>query len=43
MRMLHWRPYQEISFIEWCGHQVHVILVPEADGWYGEIPILGEA
>jgi hypothetical protein len=31
------------AFVEWCGHQVGVILVPEGDGWYSEIPVLGEA
>jgi hypothetical protein len=30
--MLGWRAYQEISFVEWCGHQIHMILVPEANG-----------
>lgn len=26
-----------------CGHAVEVVLVPEADGWCAELPILGEA
>jgi hypothetical protein len=25
-------PYQVMTFVEWCGHQVKVILVPEGDG-----------
>jgi hypothetical protein len=29
--------------VEWCGHQVEVVLAPEADGTFSEIPILGEA
>ena len=37
------RPYEVLSFIEWCGHGVEVILVPEGDGWLSEIPVLGEA
>jgi hypothetical protein len=34
-------PYQVITFVEWCGHQQEVVLVPEGDGWYSEIPVLG--
>ena len=37
------RPYQVLSFVEWCGHQVEVILVLEGDGWFGEVPVMGEA
>jgi hypothetical protein len=34
-------PYQVITFVEWCGHQQEVVLVPEGDRWYSEIPVLG--
>ena len=37
------RPYQVLSFVEWCGHQQEVVPVPESDGWLSEIPVLGEA
>jgi hypothetical protein len=37
------RPYQVLTFVEWCGHQQEVVLVPERDGWYAEIPVLGVA
>ena len=37
------RPYQVLSFVEWCGHQQEVVLLPEGDGWLSEIPVLGEA
>jgi hypothetical protein len=36
-------PYQVMTFVEWCGHQQEVVLVPEGDGWYAEIPVLGVA
>jgi hypothetical protein len=36
-------PYQVMTFVEWCGHQQEVVLVPEGDGWYSEIPVLGVA
>ena len=39
----HRRPYEVLSLVEWCGHGVEVILVPEGDGWLSEIPVLGEA
>jgi hypothetical protein len=29
--------------VEWCGHQQEVVLVPEGDGWFNEIPVLGVA
>ena len=31
-------PYQVMTFVEWYGHQQEVVLVPEGDGWYSEIP-----
>jgi hypothetical protein len=33
------RPYQVLTFMEWCGHQQEVILAPDGDGWYSEIPV----
>jgi len=38
-----WRPYGLATWVEWCGHQQEVVLVPEGDGWYSEIPVLGVA
>ena len=31
------------TYVSWCGHQQEVILVPEADGMFSEVPILAEA
>jgi len=36
-------PYEVLSFVAWCGHLVEVVLIPEADGTFSEIPILGVA
>jgi len=36
-------PDQVLTFVEWCGHQQEVVLVLDGDGWYSEIPVLGEA
>ena len=36
-------PYQVMTFVGWCGHQQEVVLVPEGDGRYSEIPVLGVA
>ena len=36
-------PYQVIIFVDWCGHQQEVVFVPDGDGWYSEIPVLGES
>jgi len=43
LRVHGWEPYGLATWVEWCGHQVEVILVPEKDGRYDEIPVLGEA
>ena len=36
-------PRSVATWVEWCGHQQEVILVPDGDGWYSEIPVLGVA
>jgi hypothetical protein len=38
-----WHAWAVATWVEWCGHQVEVILVPDGDGWYSEIPVLGSA
>ena len=43
LRQLGWRPYGKASWVNWCGHPVEVILLPDADGSYRTIPIIGEA
>ena len=43
MRLLKLRPYEETSYVNWCGHKVDYIPVPRGDGGCQLIPILGEA
>ena len=43
MRMLKWQVYGVVTVVNWCGHAQEFILLPEADGWCREIPVLGEA
>jgi hypothetical protein len=31
------------TWVERCGHPQEVVLVPEENGWYSEIPVLGVA
>ena len=38
-----WHAWGLATWVEWCGHQVEVVLVPDGDGWYSEIPVLGVA
>ena len=38
-----WHAWGVATWVEWCGHQVEVVQVPEGDGWYSEIPVLGVA
>lgn len=37
-----WHAYRVASCVTWCGHQQDVILVPQDDRWWGDIPVLGE-
>ena len=43
LRMLKRRPYEEATFVNRCGHDQEFVLVPERDGWFGQILVLGEA
>jgi hypothetical protein len=45
LRTQGWQPYGLglATWVEWCGHQQEVVLVPDEDGWYSEIPVLGVA
>ena len=36
-------PWGVATRVSWCGDQVEVVLVPEADGTCSEVSILGEA
>ena len=36
-------PFELFTYVEWCGHQQEIILVPREDGGFGEVPVLGEA
>jgi len=35
--------YEVIRVVAWCGHLREVALVPDAEEWFREIPILGVA
>ena len=43
MRTLDLRAYHLHRACEGCAHQRAVVLVPEGDGWYWEIPVPGVA
>ena len=43
MRLLKLRPYQETSYVNWCGHKVDFISVLRGDGGCKLIPLVGEA
>ena len=43
LRLLREYPFQVVSRVAWCGHQLEVLLVPESREWIGEVPVLGEA
>jgi hypothetical protein len=43
IRAERWHAWSVATWVEWCGHQVEVILVPDVGAWYSEIPVLGVA
>ncbi len=43
LRFYGWQPCQLSSVVEWCGHQVEGILVPDVDGRWRLIVVEGEA
>lgn len=36
-------PLRVQSAVQWCGHPLEVVLVPERNGWLREVPVLGVA
>jgi len=38
--MLKRRPYVVVTSVNWCGHDQEFVLVPERDGWFGQILVL---
>ena len=44
MRMIGWQLCTEAQIVQWCGHDHHYLVVPDADGERAVlVPILGEA
>ena len=44
MRMIGWRLFAEEQIVQWCGHDHHFLVVPDADGERAVlVPIFGEA
>jgi hypothetical protein len=43
LKSYRWQPWQLTSVVEWCGHQIEGIPVPDADGRWRLIVVEGEA
>jgi hypothetical protein len=43
LRFYGWRPWQVWSVVEWCGHRIEGIPVPDVDGRWRLIVVEGEA
>jgi hypothetical protein len=43
LRFYGWRPWQVWSVVEWCGHRIEGIPVPDAEGRWRLIVVEGEA
>lgn len=38
-----WEPFAEVSYVNWCGHRQKFVTLPQAEGWWGLVPVFGEA
>ncbi len=38
-----WKPMKTMLIVGWCGHGEEFVPVPEADGYWRLVPIVGEA
>src|SRR5580765_8414538 len=36
------RAYEVLGVVAWCGHLQELILVPDGEAWFTEIPVLGK-
>jgi hypothetical protein len=43
LRFYGWRPWQVWSVVEWCGHRIEGVPVPDVDGRWRLIAVEGEA
>ena len=44
VRMIGWQLFTEAQIVQWCDHDHHFLVVPDADGERAVlVPILGEA
>ena len=44
LRTIGWQLFTEAQIVQWCGHDHHFLVVPDADGERAVLaPILGEA
>ena len=42
--MIGWQPFTETQIVQWCGHDHHFLVVPDADGERAVlVSIFGEA
>jgi hypothetical protein len=37
-----WQPFQSCTVVEWCGHQIEGIPVPDGDGRWRLLVVEGE-
>ena len=37
-----WKPLKTFSLVNWCGHGQEFEPVPEAEGYWRLVPVLGE-
>jgi hypothetical protein len=43
LRMIGWRLYTQVEYVNWCGHAQEFIPLPHEDGWRRLVPVIGEA
>ena len=43
LRMIGWRLYWAVEYVNWWGHAQEFIPRPETEGWCWLVPVIGEA
>jgi len=43
LRLIGWRLFAAVEYVNWCGHAQECVALPEADGWSWLVPVRGEA
>ena len=43
LKLIGWRLYSPVEYVNWCGHGQEVVPLPDAGGWARLVPVVGQA